>query len=118
MPAPLAVHRVELLCQFPRAADVVRRQAFDAERHVRQPPRRIQARPQREAEVEARRVARIAPRRAKERGDAGLHAAAADSREALRDEHPVVAVELDDIGYGAERDEIEQAVEPRFRRRG
>ncbi len=35
----------------------------------------------------------------------------------LRDQHAVVAIELDDVGYSAQRDQIEQAVQTRFRAR-
>ena len=38
----------------------------------------------------------------------------ADALQALRDQDAVVGVELDDVGHGAERDEVEQAVEPRL----
>ncbi len=79
-----------------------------------QPSGRVQARAEREAEVEARRVARIARGRAKEGGDARLHLAFADALQTLRDEHAVIAVELHDIGDGAERDQIEQAVQTRL----
>jgi hypothetical protein len=76
--ATLAVHRIELLREFPRAADIVGRQTLDAERHVRQPSRRVQTRAEREAEIEARRRARIAAGGAEQSRDARLHAARAN----------------------------------------
>ena len=112
--APLAVDRVELLRELPRAADVVGRQAFDAERHIREPARRVQPRAERKAQIEARGVAGVARGGAKQGRDARLHLAFADALQTLRDQHAVVAVELDDVGHRAERDQIEQAVQTRF----
>ncbi len=59
--------------------------------------------------------ARVAAGDREQRGDARLHAAGADALQALGDQAAVVAVEADDVGDGAERDEIEQRVEPRLR---
>ena len=73
------------------AAGVVGQQAFDAERHVGQPPGGVDARAEREAEVEGARAARIAPGDREQRGDARLHAAGADALQALRDQAAVVA---------------------------
>ena len=49
--APFAVELVELPREFERALEAVRRQAFDADRHVGQAPGRVDARADREAEV-------------------------------------------------------------------
>ena len=111
--AAFAVHHVELLREIPRAADVVGDQALDAERHVGQPSGGIQARAEAEAEVEARCRTRFARGRAEQRGDA-RHAAVADALQPLRDQHAIVAVEPHDVGDGAKRDEVEQAVEARL----
>ena len=112
--APLAVDRVEHRRELVRARGVVGEQAFDAERHVGEPPGGVQARPDREAEVGRARLARIAPGDREQRRDARLHAAGADPLQALRDQAAVVAVEADDVGDGAERDQVEQRVEPRL----
>ncbi len=56
-PAPLAVQAVQLLRAVGGARLVVGEQAFDAEAHVGQAPRGVQARAEDEAEVEAGRVA-------------------------------------------------------------
>ena len=96
-------------------AGVVGEQAFDAERHVRQPPGGVDARADREAEVEAAGARRVAPGRREQRRDARLHAAGADALQALRDEAAVVGVEPHHVGHGAERDQVEQRVEPGLR---
>jgi hypothetical protein len=59
----------------------------------------------------ARRGSRAA---AEQRGDAGLHAAGAHPLQTLRDQAAVVGVEPDDVGDGAERDQVEQRVEARL----
>ena len=41
-------------------------------------------------------------------------AAFTDDGKALRDEQPVVRIEPDHVGHGAERDEVEQAIEARL----
>jgi hypothetical protein len=64
-----------------------------------------------EAQVVARRPPRIATGDGEERVDAGLRAAGADARQAVRDERPIDPVEAYDVGDGAERDEIEQRPE-------
>ena len=58
--------------------------------------------------------ARVAPGGREQRGDARLHAAGADALQPLRDEAAVVGVEPDDVGDGAERDQVEQRVEARL----
>jgi hypothetical protein len=90
---------------------VVGDQAFDPQRHVLEAAGRVQARPQREAEVERRRAARLAPGHAEQRGHAGVHAPAAHALQALGHEDAVVGVELDDVGHRAERHQVEQMVE-------
>ena len=117
--APLAVDRVEQLRQLGGARRVVGEQALDAERHVGQAAGGVDARPEREAEVEragTRRASRAGG--GEQRGDAGLHAAGADALQALRDQAAVVGVEPDHVGHRAERDQVEQRVEARLRRRG
>jgi hypothetical protein len=74
----------------PGAALVVGDQAFDPERHVVQPAGRVQARAEREAEVERRGAARLAAGHAEQGGHAGMHAAGAHALHALRDQDAVV----------------------------
>ena len=90
-------------------------EAANAERHVGQAPRGVEPGTGDEAQVVARRPARIAARDREQRLDAGLSAAGADAREPLRDERPVDPVEAHDVGHGAQRDEVEQPAEIRLR---
>ena len=60
---------------------VVGEQAADAERHVGEPPRGVEARPGDEAEVDSRRARGVAAGDGEQRGDAGLRAPGADARE-------------------------------------
>jgi hypothetical protein len=87
-------------------------QAFDAQRHVGQPARGVDARSERKTEVETRGARRFAPRHGEQRGHARLHAPLADALEALRHQPAVVGVELDHVGHGAQRDQVEQRVQP------
>ena len=112
--APLAVDLVEQRRELERTRRVVGEQALDAERHVGEATRGVQPRADREAEVACARLFRVAPRDGEQRRDAGLHATGADALEPLRDEAAVVAVEAHDVGDGAERDEVEQGIEPRL----
>ena len=98
-------------------AGIVGEQALDAERHVGEAAGGVQARPDREAEVARARLARVAAGDREQRRDAGLHAAGADPLQALRDQAAVVAVEADDVGDGAERDQVEQGIEARLLQR-
>ncbi len=109
--AALAVDGVEALRQFGAARRVVGQQAFDAERHVRQPAGRIDARPEREAEVEGggRRGSR--PAAANSAARPQRQRAGADAAQALRDQAPVVGVEPDHVGHRAQRHQVEQRVE-------
>ena len=63
--AAFAVDAVQGLGQLVRARGVVGQQAFNAQRHVRQAPGRVNARPQRKAEIERGRNRGIAPGRHK-----------------------------------------------------
>ena len=80
-------------------------------------PAALQPRLDREAEVGRARLARLAAGDREQRRDARLHAAGADPLQAVRDEAAIVAVEADDVGDGAERDQVEQRIEPRLRPR-
>ena len=109
--APLAVDAIEFGRELGGARRVVGEQALDAESHVGEPARGVQARPEREAEVERARALVPARGHVEQRRDARLHAAGADALEALRDEAAVVRVEPDDVGHRAERDEDSFRVE-------
>ena len=113
--AAFAIEPVELRGERCRLRLAVGEEAADAERHVGQPSRRIEARSRDKAQVVAGRTPRVAAARGEERVDAGLRAAGADPFEALRDQRPVDPVERDDVGHRAERDEIEQCREIRRR---
>jgi hypothetical protein len=104
----LAVERVELLRDVERARFVVGDQRFDAERHVREASGGVEARADHEAEVHAAGLGRIAAGGAEEGANARRQLALAHALQALIDEDAVVAVELDHVGDGAERDEVEQ----------
>ena len=67
----LAVQPVELLRAVRGARLVVGEQALDAEAHVGEAAGGVEPRAGDEAEVEARRLGRVAPRRAQQRRDAG-----------------------------------------------
>ena len=113
--APLAVDGVERGGQFVGARRIVGEQALDAQRHVGQPAGGVDARPDREAEVFGAAQRGVAPGGRQQRRHAGLHAAAADALQALRHQPAVVGVELDHVGHGAQRHQVEQAVQPRLR---
>ena len=99
-------------------ASVSAQQAADADRHVGEPSRGVEARAGHEAEVVTRRPARIAARGGEQRPQPGLRAAGADAREPLRDQRPVDPVEAHDVGHRAERDQVEQRAEVRLRAAG
>ena len=115
--APLAVELVELPRQFQRALEAVGRQALDADRHVGQSPGRVDAGADREAEVHGAGRPRVLAGDLEQRRHPGMQSPVADPLQPLRDENPVVAVEPHDVCDRAERDEVEQRVEPRLRGR-
>ena len=59
-------------------------------------------------------LARVAAGGGEQRRDARLHPAGADALQALGDQAAVVGVEADDVGHRAQRDQVEQGVEPRL----
>ena len=59
--APLAVDAIQCSGQFVGTASFVGQQAFNAQRHVGQPSRSIDARPEREAKVEGSGYLCLAP---------------------------------------------------------
>ena len=109
--AALAVDRVQRARQLVAARRVVGQQAFDAQRHVRQPAGGVDARAEREAEVERGGDLRVARRRREQAGQPAGQGAGADALQALGDQPPVVGVELDHVGHGAQRHQRQQAVE-------
>src|SRR4051812_37288108 len=75
----LGIEPIELLREVHGPGFVVGNQAFDADTHVGEPARGVEARPGDETEVEARRLGRRASRRAQERHYAGLAASGAQA---------------------------------------
>jgi hypothetical protein len=112
--AALAVECVELLRDVHRASRVVGDQAFDAQRHVGQAAGGVEARADHEAEVEGAAPAPGRVRRREQGAQAGRQRPWRDALQALADEDAVVAVEFDDVGDGAERDQVEQRGELGF----
>ena len=89
-------------------AGVVGQQARDAERHVLQPSRGVQARGDRKADVRGRESCRVTPRHAHQRLQARTGLACAQATQARADEGAVVGVQRDEIGDRAHRDKIQQ----------
>ena len=114
--APVAIQLIELARKLDRALEAVGDQTFDADRHVGQPPRCVDARTDCETKIARTRRARIFAGHLKQRGDAGAQPALANPLQPLPDQDAIVAIELDDVRDGAERDEIEQMIEARLRR--
>src|SRR5207247_10804749 len=102
--------------------------AFDAEAHIGEPARRVEARPGDEAEVEARRFAWYAARGAQQLHDPRLAVPGAQALQSLRPEVAVIRVERHHVGAGAERAEggegteiglfLEGPSSPEFRAQG
>ena len=110
--APLAVDAVQRARQFVGARRVVGQQAFDAQRHVGQPAGRVDARAQREAEVEGGgRLRPCAPAAVNRLARPQGSAPARMRLQALRHQAAVVGVELDHVGHRAERHQRQQRVE-------
>ncbi len=109
--AAVAVDGVERAGQLVGAGRVVRQQALDSQRHVGQPAGGIDARSQREAEIEGGRDFGIARRHGKQAGHAAGQGAGANPLEPLRHQAPVVGVELDHIGHRAQRHQRQQGVQ-------
>ena len=107
----LPVEAIELLRAVRGARLVVGEQAFDAEAHVGEPARRVEARPGDEAEVEARRFAWCAARGAQQLHDPRLAVPGAQALQPLRHEVAVIRVERHHVGDGAERDEVGERTE-------
>ena len=110
--AALAVDGVELPGQFGGARVVVGQQAFDAQRHVGQAPRGVDAGPEREAEVEGGGRLGLASGRVEQGPYAGLHLAGAHALEALGHQAAVVVVQAHHVGHGAQRDQGQERLQP------
>ncbi len=87
---------------------IIRQQAADADRHVVDPPGRIEARRDLVAELARRQLVQAATRDARERHEAGRCRARAHAAQAFLDEDAVVAVERHHVGDRAERHEVEE----------
>ncbi|MCY1215315.1 hypothetical protein D9M72_271580 [compost metagenome] len=111
--AALAVDVVEFARHFQRLGLVVGGQAGDAQAHVGQPARGVDARAQREAQVETIGAARFAARDGEQGAQPGLQAARAHALQALGDQQAVVRVQLDHVGHRAQRHQVRQRVQAR-----
>ena len=105
--ASFAVQRVQPCCDLHRGLRIVGQQAVDAQAHVVQPARRIQARPDGEAQILAGGFLRFFPRNMQQRVDARAGAPGADALQAMLHEDAVVLVQLYHIGDRSQRDQIE-----------
>ena len=112
--AALAVQLVELACDVAGADRIVGGQAFDAQRHVRQPPGGIESRTGDKTQVIGARSTHVASGGIEQCGDAGMGAAGAHALQALLHQQAVVVIEADHIGDGAQRDQIQQGAEIGF----
>ncbi len=112
--AALVVQAIELRREPLRGRRIVGDEAGDADGHVREPAGGIDARTGDEAEIVGRRTSRIAARRGEERRNPGLHAPGADASQALLDQDAIDPIESNDVGDGAERNEVEQRREIRL----
>ena len=106
--AAFGVDAVEHARHLIGLAGVVGQQARDAERHVLQPSRGVQARGDRKADVRGRESCRVTPRHAHQRLQARTGLACAQATQARADEGAVVGVQRDEIGDRAHRDKIQQ----------
>jgi hypothetical protein len=98
-------------CASAAARGVVGDQAFDAQRHVGQPAGGVDARAEREAEVEGRGARRLAPAPPRTAPPPGLHAAGADALQALRHQAAVVGVQPHHVGHRAQGHQVQQRVQ-------
>ena len=101
--AALAVDGVERLRQFSRASGIVRQQTLNAQRHVGQAARCVDAGAQGKTKIEGGGGFHVAFCCRKQCGYAGLHHAAANAFETLRNQAAVVGIKLDHIGHRAQR---------------
>ena len=100
------------------ALEAVGREALDADRHVGQAARGVDAWADRKAEIARARALRASrPATWNSAAMPGCRPAGADALQSLRHQHAVVVVEPHDVGDRAERDEVEQRIEPWLRRR-
>ena len=106
---PLAIQFVQPLRQQQGRVRVVGEQAFDAQRHVLQPPGGIQPWAEGEAQIRRHQLLRAALGDADQRTDAGTALAPADARQALGDEDAVVVLQRHHVGHRAQRHQIQQA---------
>ena len=107
----LAVDAVQRLGQFQRLAKVVGQQAFDADGHVRQAPRRIDARPQGKAKILRAGLLPSFARRLVQRPHPGGHVAFANAQQPLIDQAAVVRVQPHHVGHRAQGHQGQQGIE-------
>ena len=112
--AALPVDAVEGAGQFIGTARIVGEQALDAQGHVGQATRGVDAWPQRETEVAAAGDLGLAAGGTKKRSQASGQAAGADAAQALGHQAAVVGVQAHHVGDGAQRHQRQERIEPRL----
>ena len=111
--SPLPVDRVELQGQFVGLDVVVGEQALDPDRDVGEPAGRVDSRSDGETHVAATGAPRVAAGDAQQRAQPGARMSGTDPAQAGGNQQPVVAVEPDEVGDGAQRHEVEKRLQRR-----
>ena len=114
----LAIKRVELQGNLRGADFVIGDEAFDSQRHIVEPARRIQSRPEHETQFISRYSPKIPPRNLQQSVDARTATSLADALQALVHQNAIVVIEFHDIGNGAQCDQIKQTGKIGFFLRG
>ena len=82
-------------------------QAFNAERHISETPRRIQARAYRISQIAREQARGVTPSHPQNSGNPRLAPPASNPRDALCDQASIVGIKRHHIRHGAQRDQIE-----------
>ena len=109
--AAFAVDGVQLAGQLVGTGGVVGQQAFNAQSHVGQAARSIQARAHGKSKIKGGGHSSFAACHRKQAGQTCRKCARANPLEALRYQSAVVGIELDHIGHGAQSHQRQQGVE-------
>ena len=103
----LLIEAVHLGGELARQIEIIAEQTGDPEGHVIEPAHRVEARPQRKAEIGSAQATPVAARHIHQRLDAGATTAGPDPLQPLMNQDAVVAIQRHHVGHGAEGHQIE-----------
>ena len=105
----LTVNLIQHSCVFVRRFRAIRQEAFDADRDIFEPSRRVDSRTNGETHVGADTLCQRPARLLQQRFDTGNRVASAHAHETLLNQYSIVVIQRHNIGHRTQRHQVQKA---------